>query len=66
VTEIDKLPAHQSENLLRIHYAAEARAAALNLPFSMSLAETFEAIEDFGGSLDDPLFLLPAGLVGKW
>ena len=66
MTEIDKLPAHQTENVLRVHYAAEAREASLNLPFSLSLTETFEAIEDFGGSLDDPLFRLPLGLVGKW
>jgi hypothetical protein len=44
----------------------EQSAVLAGLTFSMSLEEVVEAVDDFGGSLDDGNFLLPAGLVGKW
>lgn len=66
MSRIEDLSPTQQDNLLRVHYAAEANAALAGQPFLMSLTDTFEAVEDFGGSLDDGNFLLPLGLVGKW
>lgn len=65
MTRFDQLPPEIQENVLRVLVAAEESAAARNQPFEMDLESTAEAMEDFGG-LDDPSFVLPAGLVGKW
>jgi hypothetical protein len=61
---IDTLPPHVQDNILRVALHAEEAAASRNQPFEMSLDDVAAAIEDFGGSLDDPRFVLPAGLVG--
>ena len=63
---IDTLPPHVQDNILRVALHAEGAAAARNQPFEMSLDDVAAALEDFGGSLDDPRFVLPAGLVGNW
>jgi hypothetical protein len=65
VSLFDTLPEHQQLNVLRVLCHAEARAASLNQPFELDLESAAEAMEDFGG-LNDPTFVLPAGLVGKW
>jgi biotin carboxylase len=66
VSELDNLSPSQADNLLRIAVQLEQSAVLAGLTFSMSLEEVVEAVDDFGGSLDDGNFLLPAGLVGKW
>jgi hypothetical protein len=63
---LTELTPSQADNLLRIAIHAEQSAVLAGVSFSMSLEEVFEAVEDFGGSLDDGNFRLPAGLVGKW
>lgn len=65
MTLFDTLTPEQQENVLRVLCHAEARAASHNQPFEMDLESTAECMEDFGG-LNDPAFVLPAGLVGKW
>jgi hypothetical protein len=64
VSYIDTLPEQVQLNILRVAIRAEEAAASRNQPFEMSLDDVASAIEDFGGSLDDANFLLPAGLVG--
>jgi hypothetical protein len=62
---IDQLSPEQQDNVLRVHIAAEQRAALAGQPFEMSLDDTADFVADFGG-LNDPTFIMPAGLVGKW
>lgn len=62
---IDALSLAQHENVLRMQISAEARAALAGNPFEMSLDDTAAFMEDFGG-LNDPTFIMPLGLVGKW
>jgi biotin carboxylase len=66
VSGIDNLSPSQADNLLRIAVQLEQSAVLAGLTFSMSLEEVVEAVEDFGGSLDDPTYTFPLGLVGKW
>jgi hypothetical protein len=65
VTLFDQLTPDQQEHVLRVAVHAEERAALAGHDFEMSLDDVAEAMDDFGG-LNDPFFVLPAGLVGKW
>ena len=55
----------QQENVLRVTIAAQERAAQRGQPFEMTPEDVADLMADTGG-LDDPAYLLPAGLVGKW
>jgi hypothetical protein len=64
--EFNRLPFDQQLNVLRILVNAEDSAKSLGNTFEMSLDEVIDTVLDFGGSLDDPLYVLPLGLMGKW
>jgi hypothetical protein len=63
--KIDDLPPHLQDNVVRVALAAETSAKSRNQEFDMDLDSVAELVAEFGG-LNDPTFIMPAGLVGKW
>lgn len=61
---IDTLSPAQRANVHRVRAHAIERSTLAGHAFEMSPEEVAEAIDAFGGSLDDESFILPAGLVG--